>query len=57
MAFAVIVGMPSPKSFSMGASQEGNEMPSFAIDELVDGLVGNGDFGFLLVKLTGDLFG
>ncbi len=57
MAFAVIVGMPSPEPFSMGTSQEGNEIPSFTIDELVDGLMGNGNLGFLLVKLTSDLLG
>jgi len=57
MAFAVIVGMPSAEPFSMRTSQEGNEVPGFAIYELVDGLMGNRNLGFLLVKLTGYLFG
>ena len=57
MAFAVLVGMPSAKTFSVGTSQARNEVSGIAIDELVDGLMGNRNLGFFLVKLTGYLFG
>jgi len=49
--------MPALKSLSMEMSQEGDEVSSFGINELVDGFVGNRKFGIFLTKLTGNLLG